>query len=292
MKFGKLESPDGVNFQLPPYQWLTSSNKGAQTKVFAGGTMWGIKQWKGSFFPEKLPQKDFGSWYCKQFGCIELNATHYRIHPRSTIEKWKNMAGTDFQFCPKWPQLISHYRRFNNSEGLTDEFLEAIMGFEELLGPCFIQLPPNFKPTKWQELHSYLTSLPRDIKVAIEFRHPEWFWDENAHVWEALADLGIGSVISDTAGRRDAVHMKITAPFVVMRFGGYNLHSSDERRLEDWIDLIAVWRELGLESFHLLIHQPDSILTPQTAKLWSDLCQKKLGITVKHPQPVSSGTLF
>ncbi|NQX90764.1 MAG: hypothetical protein HRT74_01225 [Flavobacteriales bacterium] len=86
--------------------------------------------------------------------------------------------------------------------------------------------------------------------------------------------------------------MKITAPFVVMRFGGYELHASDESRLENWVNLIGEWQELGLESFHLLIHQPDSILTPQTAELWSKMCDKKLGIPVKYPQPVSSGKLF
>ena len=79
----------------------------------------------------------------------------------------------------------------------------------------------------------------------------------------AASDLGMGAVISDTAGRRDALHMRVTAPFVLVRFGGYEGHASDEARLTQWAQRIAEWKDQGLR-----IPPPrpptDSIHTPIT----------------------------
>ena len=286
MKFGKLDSPEGVDFTLPTDHMITSQFKQKPVdtpSIYAGGTMWGIKDWKGTYFPEKTKIADFGAAYAKQFGTIELNATHYRIHPPTTIAKWREMTPEGFKFCPKWPQLITHYRRFNNSDGLTDEFLEAIMHFGDRLGTCFIQLPPNYTPKHEQKLLDYLATLPADIELAVEVRHADWF-SEPVQLWPFLLEKGIGAVISDTAGRRDAVHMALTAPHVIMRFGGYELHKTDEQRLSDWVDRLNDWKQQGMKSFHLLVHQPNSILTPETCQLFADLVGKKMGLSVKAPK--------
>ena len=68
----------------------------------------------------------------------------------------------------------------------------------------------------------YLGQWPREFEAAVEFRHPGWFegGPEAERVWATMGELGIGSVISDTALRRDAVHMRMTAPFLLLRFGG------------------------------------------------------------------------
>lgn len=294
MKFGKLEDIGGVDFSLPAdhsdNQKVLPGERVSEPTAHSGGTMWGIPKWKGKIFPEITPAKDFGALYCKQFGCIELNATHYRIHPPATIKKWKALAPPNFKFCPKWPQLITHYRRFTNSEGLTDEFLEAIQHFEEALGPCFIQLPPNYTPKYAERLRDYLRTLPRDIKIAVEFRHPDWFIpsEEVEATWNCMRELGIGSVLSDTAGRRDAVHMRLTAPWMIMRYGGYELDPTDNKRLEDWAERLATWYDQGLEAFYVLVHQPDSVLTPETCILFGELLEKHTGIQTKTPQFVSN----
>ncbi len=290
MKFGKLDDISGIDFSLPADHpenlSVLRTGNGRQLEVFSGGTMWGIPKWKGKIFPEKTPVKDFASHYCQQFGCIELNATHYRIHPPATIEKWKALAPQDFRFCPKWPQLITHYRRFNNSDGLTDEFLEAVMHFGENLGPCFLQLPPNYTQKYAARLREYLKTLPRDIKIAVEYRHPDWFTgsEEVEKTWTLMQELGIGAVVSDTSGRRDAVHMRLTAPWMVMRYGGNNLDSTDRDRLEDWALRIKSWAENGLEAFYLLVHQENSILTPETCVMFNELLSEHCGIETKTPQ--------
>ena len=103
-----------------------------------------------------------------------------------------------------------------------------------------------------------------------------------------MGEWGIGAVISDTALRRDAVHMRMTAPFLLLRFGGYEGHASDRQRLSAWCDRIAAWRDQGLQSVDLLVHQPDSLHTPETCRLFAELAKERLGVEVRTPVP----TLF
>ena len=125
----------------------------------------------------------------------------------------------------------------------------------------------------------YLGQWPREFEAAVEFRHPGWFegGPEAERVWAAMGELGIGAVISDTALRRDAVHMRMTAPFLLLRFGGYEGHPSDRKRLADWCDRLAVWHDQGLKSVDLLVHQPDSVHTPETCRLFAELAREALG---------------
>ena len=136
----------------------------------------------------------------------------------------------------------------------------------------------------------YLRQWPREFEAAVEFRHPGWFegGPEAERVWTAMGQLGIGAVISDTALRRDAVHMRMTAPFLLLRFGGYEGHPSDRKRLADWCDRLAAWHDQGLTSVDLLVHQPDSVHTPETCRLFAELVRERLGVEVRTPVP----TLF
>jgi len=288
MKFGKLSDITNVDFTLPNDHSVTKDalNKGQQELVIRqGGTMWNIPEWIGKIFPDKTPKKDLMRAYGTAYGTIELNATHYKIPSKEVVRNWYQAMPDDFVFCPKFPQLISHYRRFKNSEGLTDEFLEAILELKEKLSFSFIQLPPNFTSDHSDALAAYLKTLPRDMKFALEFRHESWFIpnERSFGIWEMMNTQGIASVITDTAGRRDAVHMRLTSPHCIVRFGGNELHATDSQRLESWVERIAHWKEEGLEEFQLWIHQPDSILTPETSQLFANMVKQRLGLEVKTP---------
>jgi hypothetical protein len=92
--------------------------------------------------------------------------------------------------------------------------------------------------------------------------------------WQLIEELGIGSVISDTSGRRDALHMRLTNKTLILRFGGNELDATDNYRLADWASRIKIWADLGLEEVQMWMHQPDSILTPETLILFEAELQK------------------
>ncbi|MCH2198216.1 MAG: DUF72 domain-containing protein [Flavobacteriales bacterium] len=298
MKYGKLDNIDGVEFIMPPDHPQTAlampGKPAEKLDIFVGGTMWNIPKWKGKIYPEKTPANQMMERYCEQFGTIELNATHYRIHPPTTIRKWHDGSPSDFKFCPKFPQLITHYRRFNNCEGLVDEFIQSLLAFEQKLSPSFIQLPPNFTPNEGHKLITFFKTWPRELLLSIEFRHPRWFEDEEQaeEVWAAMQEHGIGAVICDTAGRRDAMHMRSIAPWLLLRFGGYEGHPTDALRFNQWMDRIEQWKAMGLREVHLLMHQPDSILTPESCIDFALRAEERFGVEIKKPHLIKGATLF
>jgi len=301
MKFGKLDNVDHIDFVLPADHPRNAGNLALQSEtktkaIYLGGTMWNIPKWKGKIYPAKTKAAEMGIEYCKQFSTLELNATHYKIHGPEVISKWKGFSQeADFKFCPKFPNLITHYRRFLNCEALTDEFLLAISHFEEKLGPSFIQLRPDYSPKYAQRLIDYLKTIPEDFKLAVEFRHPEWFNNspEAETVWRYLEERKISAVISATAGRRDALHMRMTSDTLILRFGGYDLHQSDEIRLAQWTERISEWLELGLNHIHIWVHQFNSVKTPETCLIFGKMLEEKTGIKIKTPQFIEEqGSLF
>ena len=92
MKFGKLDHPpEALDWRLPAspvgYGWSDVQPEGSVGSeamdssapgpvVRAGGTMWTIKPWRGSVYPEKDPQRTWHGHYGRQFGTLEFNATH------------------------------------------------------------------------------------------------------------------------------------------------------------------------------------------------------------------------
>ena len=289
MKFGKTDNKNElavIEWGLPETRFeIPSTPSSVKTQISSGGTMWTIRLWRGGVYPQKDPMRTWPMHYGNQFGNIEFNATHYRIYPPEKMSQWADTMPDGFKFCPKFPAIISHYRRFNNCEGPTDDFIEGIVAMGSKLGPAFLQLPPQFAPKHSIKLLSYLKSWPKELKMAIEFRHPLWFegGKEAEAVWSTMSDLGIGAVICDTATRRDALHMRVTAPFVLVRFGGYDGHKSDHDRLANWVDWLKENSQKGIESFYLLVHQANSVYTPQTCIDFADLVNKKLNQKIKSP---------
>lgn len=298
MKFGKLEHIEGIDFSLPANGEVTKQlfkqlepNNGP--KFYTGGTQFGRPEWIGEWFPAKTKSTDFLIHYQRMFNTIELNATHYRVFPHKTVKGWADKVNDEFRFCPKWPQTVSHRRRFQNSQDITDDFLASIFTLENKLGPCFIQLPPNFTAQKAEQLFHYLHDLPRDLRLTVEFRHESWFEAENQSFFEELLNLEVGACMSDTAGRRDAVHMQLTAPFVLMRFGGYELHPTDYARIDEWNERFKTWTDQGIKEVYVLLHQPDSIKTPETLIHWNQLINKQFNQQLPIPSRVSEqGSLF
>ncbi|MCI0449349.1 MAG: DUF72 domain-containing protein [Chlorobi bacterium] len=293
MDFGKVSVKElnEIDFTLPDdhtdTEKLFASLKGKKKKqkVYVGCAKWGRKEWLGKIYPPKTKEKDFVTYYVKQFNSIELNATHYRIPSPDSIKKWKSDAGKDFKFCPKFPQWISHIRRLKNCERENDQFYGAIDGFGENLGTCFLQMAPNFTPKNHNDLEAYVKSLPKIVDVCVEFRQPEWFKDTEIanDTFVMLRENGLGSVITDTAGRRDCAHMRLTSPTAFIRFVGNSLHPSDFKRVDDWVERLKKWLGSGLETLYFMMHMHDEKDSPELAAYTIRQLNKKCGLDLKEP---------
>jgi uncharacterized protein YecE (DUF72 family) len=299
MDFGRPENIDNVDFTLPDDHADTDillaslkkrgnpsqrDKKKKTRSVYVGCSKWGIKEWIGTIYPPKTKEEDFLHYYLEQFSSIELNATHYRMPSFSTVKKWKSEAEADFKFCPKFPQIISHGKRLKNCERETDYFLKVVRNFEGNLGACFLQLPQNFASKKLPELESYVKTLPKDSQFCVEFRHSDWFdgSDTSNRTFEILRDSGIGTVITDTGGRRDLVHMRLTTPTAFIRFVGNNLHPTDFKRVDDWAKRIKKWLDSGIGTVYFLIHMHDEKDSPELSQYTIQKLNKECGLKLKE----------
>src|SRR5690554_1326317 len=243
MKFGKVENPSVIDFILPPtppetYQILKQFKKD-DFEVFVGCAKWNKTDLKG-FYPKGT--KDELLYYSSQFNSIELNATFYKSPNPQQVATWAAKAPDNFKFFPKIPQIVSHFNRLQNVKQQTEEFCDAISHFEEKLGMTFLQMPDNFHPKYMDRVQSFIESFPKEIPLAVEMRHTDWFTDQATAdaLSQLLHDNGITHIIVDTTGRRDMLHMRLTSDVAFVRYVGANA-PSDYQRLDDWIKKIRGW---------------------------------------------------
>src|SRR4051812_12341783 len=61
-------------------------------------------EWKGTFYPEWMPSRDWFHYYASRFNAVEINLTFYRSPAPTTLERWKASAPPGFTFVLKASQ--------------------------------------------------------------------------------------------------------------------------------------------------------------------------------------------
>lgn len=266
-----------------------------KTKLYIGCPTWGRKEWIGKIYPQGTRDGNFLDHYVRQFNAVELNATHYKIYTPDEIRRWAEKAGDrPFRFCPKFPQSISHHSNLTGVETLTTAFLDGVSALGDHIGPVFLQLSDQFAPTQGRVLFDFLRTLPAGFVFFLEVRHPDWFLNARYRqaFFERLRELGIGVVITDTAGRRECAHMELTTARAFVCFVAYNLHPTDYSRVDAWVDRIRCWAGQGLQELYFFTHMRDELDCPD---LVAYLAEKltEAGLPIQPPELISSqGSLF
>lgn len=290
MKFGRVGDISQVDFSFPPEPPANRAllarlpTPTRREPIYVGCTGWSMPEWLGKWYPAGAKTKDFLRHYGQQFTTIELNTTHYRIPDRATVERWREQTPDDFRFCPKLPQSISHERNLGLQDTALGLFWEALAAFGEKLGACFIQLPPFFAADRLPLLSRFLQQWPAEFPLAVEARHESWFASpaEQEALFDLLESSNSAALITDVAGRRDVLHLRLTAPFAMVRFVGNGLHPTDYERIDDWVRLLKKWQDGGLANTYFFTHEPDNILAPEIALYLIERLQEN-GATAPRP---------
>ena len=136
------------------------------------------KEWKGLFYPDKLPQSKWFEYYSGVFNTLELNVTFYRFPQLKFLENWHSKSHDEFRFSVKAPRLITHYKKFSGTESMLEDFYGTIrLGLKEKLGAVLFQLPPQatFSLEYLQTIQDYDwngRNVCRSGKCMYSFRHP------------------------------------------------------------------------------------------------------------------------
>ncbi len=203
--------------------------------LYVGTSGYSYKEWKGSFYPEKLPAKEMLPYYASRLHAVELNNTFYRLPQPSMVESWRAQVSDDFRFSVKASQRITHFKRLKEAAAETKFMLETVSALEDRLGVVLFQLPPNMKKDL-ERLETFLKDLPAATPAAFEFRHPTWFDDD---VLALLRSQNRALVVSDTDDM-PAHHIDKTADWGYMRLRRVNYSEPDlvewlkKMRAQDW----------------------------------------------------------
>ena len=202
-------------------------------RVLVGTSGYNYPEWKGTFYPPKLPATQMLGYYAQRLVTVEINYTFYRMPNAKTVAGWSEATPPEFTFVLKAPRRITHDSRLKFVDKPLAYFCETAAGLGSKLGPLLFQLPPNFKKDA-ERLRYFLPLLPAGLRCAFEFRHASWFSDD---VYELLRGRNVALCIADTEDATTA--MVPTADFGYFRLRDEGYGTKD---LERWA---AKVKELG-----------------------------------------------
>jgi uncharacterized protein YecE (DUF72 family) len=183
-------------------------------QLFVGTSGWAYPSWKPDFYPQKLAQTKFLSYYSGQLNTVEVNLTFRQLLKETTAQKWIAETPENFRFGIKAHQVITHIKRLKNTADFIPRFFSTVEPLAQAgkLGPILFQLPPNMKADQ-QLLGDFLATLPRAVPTAFEFRHESWFADD---IFSLLKQHNRALCVAETEER--VTPDVVTADFVYYRY--------------------------------------------------------------------------
>ncbi|MFN8580964.1 MAG: DUF72 domain-containing protein [Gemmatimonadaceae bacterium] len=241
--------------------------------VRLGAQGWNYDAWVGPFYPEGTRPTDYLTVYARAFDTVEVDSTFYAIPPAKTIRGWAERVPPGFLFALKLPQEITHENRLRHSDDLLQLFFERARELGDKLGPVLVQLGPDFLPSELPALAAFLPKLPRDVRVAVEFRHRGWIHDG---ILALLGEHGVALALTDARWIPRNVMVSLgerpTSDFAYVRWMGPNRDIVDysrtqvdrTRELDAWARVLPslaarVRTVFGYANNHFAGHSPATV---------------------------------
>src|SRR5437762_7708237 len=82
---------------------------------WVGTSGYNYPEWKGSFYPEKLPAAKMLPYYAERFETVEINYTFYRTPNEKILAGWNRETPERFRLTLKAPKRDRKSTRLNSS---------------------------------------------------------------------------------------------------------------------------------------------------------------------------------
>lgn len=151
-----------------------------RVRVGIGG--WTYPPWRGSFYPDGLPQARELEFAARQLGAIEINATFYGRQKPASWAAWAGMVPDGFQFAVKGSRYcVTRPKLADAGEGVAGFLEQGLSALGSKLGPILWMLAAR-RAFDEQDIAAFFRLLPRELdglrlRHVIEPRH-ESFRDE------------------------------------------------------------------------------------------------------------------
>ena len=151
-----------------------------QIRIGIGG--WTFPPWRGTFYPNKLPQSKELEYASRQFRALEINATFYGRQSPKSWSAWAQQVPGGFEFAIKGSRyVVTRPKLADAEEGLGVYFAQGMAALREKLGPFLWMLAARRKFDR-EDIAAFFKLLPKKLdgiplRHVIEPRH-ESFRDE------------------------------------------------------------------------------------------------------------------
>jgi uncharacterized protein YecE (DUF72 family) len=234
-------------------------------KIYIGTSGFGYKEWKGMFYPEKIPPKEMLRFYSERLKTVEINNTFYHMPTQGLLTSWAEQVPDGFVFAFKAPQIITHLKRLRNVEEETEYLFRTLSLLDSKLGPVLFQFPKSFHVNR-PLLESFLDLIPPHSSCAFDFRSPSW---HEIEILDLLHQRGCSLCLEDTD---DGPTQEITS---TTSWGYLRLRRSDytETDLAQWIGRISLQQ---WERAFIFFKHEEEALGPQRAVRFQELALSNL----------------
>jgi uncharacterized protein YecE (DUF72 family) len=231
--------------------------------LYIGTSGYSYKEWKGTFYPNDLPDKQMLRFYGERFRTVEINNTFYRMPKASVLEAWASEVPADFKFVLKAPQRITHIQRLKDTEDSVSYLIEVSDVLKERLGALLFQLPPNMKKDLTR-LRDFLALLPTHRRSAFEFRHASWFEED---VFQLLRDHRAALCVAEAES-------DLEVPFVATADWGYLRLRRPDYSADDLMTWVKQVQAQAWQDAFVFFKHEDEGKGPQLAKKFQELANQ------------------
>lgn len=240
-------------------------------KIFVGTSGYSYKEWKGKFYPAKIPPRDMLCFYAERFPAVEINNTFYRMPKEDVLLSWAAQVPDRFVFALKAPRVITHQKRLRDVTSETDYFLRTLSVLGPKLGPVLFQFPRSFRADR-PVLEDFLGLIPGNIRCAFEFRSSSWLDEE---ILDLLRNRGFSLGVADTEDN-PTQEIITTATFGYLRLRRAAYTTAD---LSRWLEKILSknWQQ----SFVFFKHEEEA-KGPEMALRFRELAESRVAENSRH----------
>ena len=87
-------------------------------RYWVGTSGYNYPEWKGSFYPEKMPAAKMLPYYAERLATVEINYTFYRVPNEKILVGWDRETPPGFRLTLKAPKRITHIARLKDCADL------------------------------------------------------------------------------------------------------------------------------------------------------------------------------
>lgn len=226
-------------------------------KIRIGIGGWTFPPWRGTFYPDDLPQRRELEYASRKLGGIEINSTFYGRQSPASWESWTKEVPDGFEFAIKGSRYcVTRPKLAQAEEGLATYFAQGMAALGEKLGPVLWMLAAR-RQFDHEDIAGFFRLLPQELngialRHAIEPRH-ESFRDEK--FFRLCREHDVAVVFGDT-DEFPCFDVE-TASFAYARLQRMQEEVATgypDEALDRFAAKASKWREEGRDSYIFLIN--------------------------------------